>query len=84
MVDVGVVRRSGLSMPLLGGLVLLAARERSTIVLFARRLSTVKAADHAVVIRDGRVVETGTPDILLRRRGEFYHLSASQLQEERG
>ncbi|MDI6893302.1 MAG: hypothetical protein QME70_01585 [Bacillota bacterium] len=29
-------------------------------------------------------VETGTADVLLRRRGEFYHLSASQLQEEQG
>ncbi|MFZ5768422.1 MAG: ATP-binding cassette domain-containing protein [Bacillota bacterium] len=62
---------------------LVAAREHSTILLFSHRLSTVKVADHVVVLRDDRVVETGTPAALLRQRGEFYRLFASQLQEER-
>ncbi len=36
-----------------------------------QRLSTVALADRAVVIRDGRVVETGPPRELVTHGGEF-------------
>jgi ATP-binding cassette subfamily C protein CydCD len=45
--------------------------ERTTVVI-AHRLSTVRHADRIVVLRDGRVVETGTHDELLQREQGLY------------
>ena len=41
-------------------------------IVIAHRLSTVRNADAIFVIQDGRIVESGTPDELLRRRGLFF------------
>jgi ATP-binding cassette subfamily B protein len=56
------------------------ARLRSgrTSFVIAHRLSTVRAADTIVVMRDGRVVEQGNHDDLLDRRGFYRHLYNSQ------
>lgn len=46
-----------------------------TIVVIAHRLSTVRQADQVVVLADGQVVETGTPDELAgREQGVFRRL----------
>jgi ABC-type multidrug transport system fused ATPase/permease subunit len=42
-----------------------------TVLVATQRLSTVALADRAVVIRDGRVVETGAPRELVTHGGEF-------------
>jgi ABC-type multidrug transport system fused ATPase/permease subunit len=42
-----------------------------TVLVATQRLSTVALADRAVVIRDGRVVETGPPRELVTHGGEF-------------
>jgi ATP-binding cassette subfamily C protein CydCD len=54
------------------------ARDRTTLVI-AHRLSTVRDADAIVVFDHGRVVETGTHEVLLARGGLYAHLVARQL-----
>jgi ATP-binding cassette, subfamily B, bacterial len=45
-----------------------------TTLLVAHRLSTVKGADHIVVLDGGRVAESGTHDQLLRQNGKYAEL----------
>ncbi|MFF9623531.1 ABC transporter ATP-binding protein [Streptomyces griseosporeus] len=52
-------------------------RGRTTFVV-AHRLSTVRGADRIVVMGDGRTLETGTHDELLRRGGAYSALHAGQ------
>jgi ATP-binding cassette subfamily B protein len=52
-------------------------RGRTTLVV-AHRLSTIRQADRIVVLEHGRIVELGGHDELLRRRGRYAHLHATQ------
>ncbi|OCK82170.1 ABC transporter-like protein [Lepidopterella palustris CBS 459.81] len=54
-----------------------AAQGRTTIVI-AHRLSTIKSADNIVVMSEGSIVEQGTHDDLLERRGVYYNLVEAQ------
>jgi ATP-binding cassette subfamily B protein len=51
-----------------------------TVVVVAHRLSTVKHADQIVVLDSGRVVEIGTHDELVSKRGAYYELVRNQLE----
>jgi ABC-type multidrug transport system fused ATPase/permease subunit len=42
-----------------------------TVLISGQRLSTVFVADRAVVLADGRIVEDGAPDQLIRAGGPF-------------
>ncbi|MBK3641851.1 ABC transporter ATP-binding protein [Streptomyces sp. MBT33] len=53
-------------------------RGRTTFVV-AHRLSTVRGADRIVVMGDGRILETGTHEELLRRGGAYTHLHGGQV-----
>ncbi len=46
-----------------------------TAVIIAHRLSTVDIADRVLVLRDGRILEDGSPDELRRTGGEFAQMS---------
>ncbi len=50
--------------------------------LIAHRLSTLGFADRILVIEDGRIVETGSHDELLARKGTYYRLYRLQHPEE--
>jgi len=51
-----------------------------TVLAVAHRLSTVATFDRILVIEDGRVVEDGPPQRLLRERGAFQQLWALQAE----
>ncbi|KAJ5038208.1 uncharacterized protein L3040_007075 [Drepanopeziza brunnea f. sp. 'multigermtubi'] len=54
-----------------------AAAGRTTITI-AHRLSTIKDADNIVVMTEGRIVEQGTHDELLLKRGAYFNLVEAQ------
>jgi ATP-binding cassette subfamily B protein len=49
-----------------------------TSFVIAHRLSTIRAADRILVIEKGKVVEQGTHNSLLRRRGQYHGLYSEQ------
>ena len=53
-----------------------------TAVIIAHRLSTVKNADHILVLDGGRVVEQGTHQSLVRQQGLYFSLVRNQLDLE--
>ncbi len=61
---------------------LLRLMEGRTSFVIAHRLSTIKDADKVVVIRNGEIVEMGSHQQLLDRRGFFYDLYMSQFKGE--
>ena len=53
--------------------ILKIAGKRTTLVV-AHRLSTVERADNILVVRQGRIVETGTHQQLMEKQGHYYKL----------
>lgn len=51
-----------------------------TVIIAAHRLSTVKDADQIVVMKQGHIVEIGTHEELVEKRGNYYTLVKNQLE----
>ena len=55
----------------------LMMKEKTSIVI-AHRLSTIEKADIIIVMRDGKIVETGNHIDLMKQKGFYYELYSSQ------
>lgn len=55
-----------------------AMLEGRTSFVIAHRLSTIRRADHIFVIDNGNVMEAGTHEMLMERKGAYYQLYQSQ------
>lgn len=53
-----------------------------TVIIAAHRLATIKNAHQILVMKDGRIVEVGNHETLLKKQGEYYKLFESQLSPE--
>lgn len=51
-----------------------------TVVVVAHRLSTVKNAKQIIVVREGKIVESGNHTELIRKKGEYFNLVNNQLE----
>ncbi len=54
-----------------------------TSFIIAHRLSTVRGADRILVIDGGRVLEQGSHDELMKKKGRYYELYRNQFRRER-
>lgn len=53
---------------------------QKTVIIIAHRLSTVRHADRIILLEQGRVVETGRHEELVRVRGPYFNLVSNQLE----
>lgn len=53
-----------------------------TSFVVAHRLSTIKDCDRIMYISDGRIVESGSHEELMKKKGMYYELYTSQLSNE--
>ena len=52
-----------------------------TAFVIAHRLSTIRNADEILVMNEGHIVEQGSHDELMARRGFYFDLYKSQFEE---
>ena len=52
--------------------------EGKTSFIVAHRLSTIRHADCILVMKEGRIIEQGTHDSLMKEKGFYYDLYQSQ------
>ncbi|MDY0396104.1 ABC transporter ATP-binding protein [Virgibacillus halophilus] len=55
-----------------------------TSFIIAHRLNTIQQADKIIMMAHGKIVEQGSHQELLERKGDYYELYHSQLQESAG
>ena len=53
-----------------------------TSIVIAHRLSTIKNAEIILVVKDGKIIETGTHKDLIKAKGYYYNLYTKQYEDE--
>lgn len=53
--------------------------QRRTVIAIAHRLSTLRNFDRIIVLKSGQVVEDGSPDWLVKRKGAYYRLLVNEM-----
>jgi ATP-binding cassette subfamily B protein len=53
-----------------------------TSFVIAHRLSTIKSADTILLVHDGKIIERGTHDQLMRKKGRYFDLYTRQFEDE--
>lgn len=61
---------------------LLRIMKGRTSILISHRISTVKTADHVLVLDEGEIIEEGDHASLMKKQGAYYELYLKQLKEE--
>ena len=59
------------------------ASEGRSVLTIAHRLSTIADADRIIVLENGSIVEIGTHEALISKRGRYYSLWTKQLTEDK-
>lgn len=62
---------------------LLRLMQGKTTLIISHRISTVKTADHILVLEEGVLVEEGTHESLMNLKGVYYDLYQKQLNEDK-
>lgn len=58
---------------------LIRLMKNRTSFLVAHRLSTIRDADHIIVMGDGRILESGNHKSLMDKKGQYYNMVISQM-----
>ena len=53
-----------------------------TTIIISHRISSVKLAKKILVMDEGKVIEEGNHQDLLKKRGEYYKIYKNQIEEE--
>jgi len=53
-----------------------------TTLIIAHRLSTIRNADRIIVLAKGEIVEEGTHESLLEKKGEYFKFHNMQFKDE--
>ncbi|MCR4334644.1 MAG: ABC transporter ATP-binding protein/permease [Patescibacteria group bacterium] len=48
-------------------------RGKLTVIVIAHRLSTIMNTDKIIALEDGKIIEEGTPDLLLKNANSYFH-----------
>lgn len=55
-----------------------AYSKTNTLIIISHRLTDVKQADKIIVLKDGKIIESGTHEELLIKKKEYYRLCKKQ------
>lgn len=53
------------------------------VILISHRLANVVKADQVIVMKDGKIIETGTHEVLMKQKAYYHNLYTSQKELER-
>ena len=51
-----------------------------SVIVIAHRLSTIQDADEIIVLKQGRIIERGTQEELMKQRGDYYNLYTGKVE----